>query len=152
MHILTILTGQKGFICYYPPIIMKWMVLLTEDRPGIMARISYILVKAGINIEGLNAFTAGGRGIIYLLTNQPEKAKKLLEKNGFRVEEEETIIIKVEDKPGMLSKITERLAKEKINIISISIVGKEKGYAFISLKVDRTRKAKNLLKDYLIMQ
>ena len=127
------------------------MVILTEDRPGVLARISYILGKAHINIEGLNAFTVGGRGIIYLSVSDREKAKKLLEKNGYQIEEEEVLILALEDKPGTLSMITEKLAKEKVNIISISIIGKEKGKAYVSLKVDRPRKAKYLLKDYLVI-
>jgi len=126
------------------------MTIITEDRVGVIADISYILGKAKINIEAISAEVYGGKGVINLMVKDEEKATKLLTANGYKVLESELLVIKLKDEPGELSKVTSLLKKAKVNIKNLYILAKGEGIVIDALSVDKPKKAKKLLKDYLL--
>jgi hypothetical protein len=129
---------------------MKQMTIITEDKVGVIADISYILGKAKINIEAISAEVYGGKGVINLMVKDEEKATKLLTANGYKVLESELLVIKLKDEPGELSKVTSLLKKAKVNIKNLYILAKGEGIVIDALSVDKPKKAKKLLKDYLL--
>jgi hypothetical protein len=129
---------------------MKQMTIITEDRVGVIADISYILGKAKINIEAISAEVYGGKGVINLMVKDEEKATQLLTANGYKVLESELLVIKLKDEPGELSKVTSLLKKAKVNIKNLYLLAKGEGIVIDALSVDKPKKAKKLLKDYLL--
>ncbi len=129
---------------------MKTITVVAEDRVGLLADISYLLGKAKINIESLSVDVIGGKTIISLTLKDTDKAKEALINAGFTVEEPDITLIKLTDQPGELGKITQMLAKEKVNIENVHIVSRNGSETIISLKVDKPRKATKVLESYLV--
>lgn len=89
-----------------------------EDRPGQLAAIGGELGKAGINVEGFCAAVAGGRGVVHLLVEDADGARRVLVDAGFAVDAagEAIVVSGVEDRPGYLGDIAGRLAGAGVNI------------------------------------
>src|SRR5438034_4704893 len=95
------------------------LTVVLQDRPGELARLGDATGQAGVNIQGLAAFTGEGRGIIHLLFDdgQVAAARKALEDAGMGVaDEREVLVINVEDRPGTLGELTRRLGETSVNI------------------------------------
>jgi len=131
---------------------MEQITIVVEDRVGALADISYILGKAKINIESLSAVSLSGKAVLVFFVKDAKRAKEVLSANDYRVLESEVLVIKLEDKPGQLSHISSLLAKEKINVLSMYFIAKEKGRSILALRVDKTAKAKKLLEPYLELE
>ncbi len=125
---------------------MKQIAIVSDDKVGLLADISYILGKARINIESISVQTHGGKGVINLTVKDDQKAIKMLSSNGFEVLSSEIMLIRLKDEPGEMSKMTKMLKDNHVNIESLYIVARgEDGFAIHALKVDKPKKAKKLL-------
>ncbi len=128
---------------------MKPITLVLNDRVGLISDLSYILGKEKINIDGLSASVVGKKIVITLQVNDTKKAKNVLIKNDYKNIEDNYYVIMVKDKPGELSKITGLLKKAKVNILSLLQLSRDGNYAMVSLKTNKPRVTKEILKPYL---
>lgn len=131
---------------------MKQLIINTKDKVGILADISYILGKARINIESVHASVIGKNAVIVLAVEDWKSASALLRKSGYDVEVSDYLLVRVEDIPGELAKISKILSDSCVNIHDIIVVGKDKGYVIDAIKVDKPAKAMKVLKDYLLLE
>lgn len=129
---------------------MKPITIVENDRVGLLADISYILAKNRINIETISVNVVGGKAIIVLTVNNPARALETLSKNNYKNLDEEYFVIKVPDTPGELNRVTAMLSKEGVNILNVHLLTRDGSHGLIALKVDKTRKAKDMLKDLLV--
>jgi hypothetical protein len=95
----------------------KNLMLILEDRPGALAKVGEAFGKAAINIEGLCGVTCEGKGVIHVLVEDVEKARRALAANNIEIaEEQDVLVLDVEDRPGVLGNISRRLAKAGVNL------------------------------------
>ena len=50
------------------------LTVVLQDRPGELARLGQATGEAGVNIQGMCAFTGEGRGIIHVLVDDAQAA------------------------------------------------------------------------------
>ena len=62
---------------------IKQLSVFVENKEGKLREITDILAKAGIDIRALSIADTSEFGILRLIVRDPQKAKALLEKNGF---------------------------------------------------------------------
>ncbi len=129
---------------------MKSITVVSEDRIGLLADISYILGKASVNIEGLNVDVVGKQAVITLTIKDPLKASSLLEKNGFTTAEQDSIVIKLPNKPGAFNLLTNRLASQKIHIENMHSLSADGDGGVFAINVDKPRKATKIIGDLLV--
>ena len=129
---------------------MKDLSVITDDKVGLLADISYILGKARVNIESLSATSVGGKAIITLLVKNSKKASEVLERNGFKISSGNVIFVKLEDKPGTLSEVAKLLAENKISVGNLNLISRDGRHTVVGVTVDRPRKAKKVLDPFLI--
>ncbi len=129
---------------------MKSITVVSEDRVGLLADISYILGKASVNIEGLNVDVVGKKAVITLTIKDPAKASSLLEKNGFSTAEVDSIVVKIPNRPGAMSVLADRLAHEKINIEDMHPLSADGDGGVFAINVDKPRKATKVICDLLL--
>jgi hypothetical protein len=95
----------------------KDLTVMLEDRPGALADLGEATGAAGINIEGVNAVTTEGRGVIHILVEDVDAARRALEGAGLEVgEERDVLVVDVEDRPGTMGEVARRLADAGVNI------------------------------------
>ncbi|MCX8198370.1 MAG: hypothetical protein N3F07_04260 [Candidatus Micrarchaeota archaeon] len=130
---------------------MEQLTIITDDKVGLLADISYILGKAKINIESLMVVSMSGKAILTFFVKDALRATRLLKANGYKVLESEILIVKLKDEPGQLSKMSSLLVSENINILNLYFVAKDKGYSLLALRVDKPKKARKVLEPYLAL-
>jgi hypothetical protein len=94
------------------------VTLYLDDLPGELARVANLLGNAGVNIEGYCAVTSGGgRAAIHLLVEDEAATFDALAAAGIEVaSEQEVAVVAVEDRPGVLGEITQKLADANVNL------------------------------------
>lgn len=98
------------------------LTLIMEDRPGMLAKASEALGKAGINIDGICAFMCEGKGVIHILVEDAMATRNALKKVRFDVDDErEVLVLEAENKPGEIGKISRRIGDAGVNIELIYI-------------------------------
>ena len=128
---------------------IKQLIVVAEDRVGLLADISYILGKAKINIDALSVESQGSKCIIEISVKNEKKATELLANNGYQVLQQDVLVVKIKDDPGQMAQFSSCLSKAKINMFSLNLLAKQGGFDFYALKADHTAKAKRVLGAYL---
>jgi hypothetical protein len=95
---------------------LKQLSLFLENRPGALNRPMRLLAKAKFNILTLSIADANQFGILRLILRDWEKAKKLLEQDGFVVRVTDMVAVEVPDRPGGLAKILDVVEKAGLNV------------------------------------
>jgi hypothetical protein len=129
---------------------VKSIAVVAEDRVGLLADISYILGKSGLNLDGLMVDVVGGKAVISLETKDVAKAKKILETNGFATTDTGSIVIKVNDHIRAVEQISEILEAEKVRIRNMTMLSSDSNGGIYSIKVDKPRKANRILDSFLL--
>ena len=97
----------------------KDLTVILKDEPGQLAALGEATGRAGVNIQGMAAFTGEGRGVIHLLFDDKAAgpARTALEDAGLGVaDEREVLVIDVEDRPGTLGGLARALGDANVNI------------------------------------
>jgi hypothetical protein len=95
------------------------LTVVLRDEPGQLARLGESTGTAGVNIQGMCAFTGEGRGIIHVLVDDEaaERAVSALEAAGLGVaDRREVLVVDLEDRPGSLGELARELAEANVNI------------------------------------
>ncbi len=129
---------------------MEQRTIMVHNEPGALADVCEVMGKNGVNIKTISAEGLGEAGIIRIITEDQESAKKALEKAWYKYTVSKVIPLKLKDKPGELAKVSRKMADSKINIESIYILGKEKGMTEIAVKVDKPDNAEKILGKWLV--
>ena len=108
---------------------LKQLSLFLENKPGALSRPMRLLARAKFNIVTLSIAEANQFGILRLILGDWEKAKKLLEKNGFVVRVTDMVAVEVPDQPGGLSK--------SLGVIEGAGINVEFMYAFTEKREDK---------------
>ncbi len=100
-----------------------------ENKPGHLQSVLKILTDANINIVTLTIAETSDFGILRMIVNDSEKAKKVLQDARITCSSTEVLAVELDDKPGSLFKAIDAFAKNKLNI--------EYMYAFTEKRGDR---------------
>jgi hypothetical protein len=92
------------------------IVVTLQNKPGTLAQLCSTLGKAGVNISAVHGAVIARRGKVRLLVDNPDKAKDALKAAKIRFSEEEAVAIELDNRPGALGEVAEKLAQAKINI------------------------------------
>jgi hypothetical protein len=88
-----------------------------EDKLGTLAALGEALGAAGVNIDGICGVTSDGEGLLHLLVEDPEIARRTLEESGFDLEvERQVLLVDIINRPGELGGIARRLAEAGLSI------------------------------------
>jgi hypothetical protein len=95
----------------------KNVTVVLEDRPGILAELGEALGGAGVNISGFCGYTSGGHGIVHLLVDDADAARRAVEGAGIEVQEErDVVVLDIEDRPGALGVIARRISSADVSL------------------------------------
>ena len=129
---------------------MKQIIILTDDKPGVIAEICELLAAENINLESMDAETHLNKGVIIITVDKYDEALQVLRDGFFQAVSEEAILIRLDDKPGALAKIAKRFKDVNINLKSLRILKRDGAKAIVALMVDDFNEAVKLVKDVQI--
>ena len=116
--------------------------IFLENKSGRLAEVAGVLARAGVNIRALSLADTTDFGILRLIVNDNEKAKKVLKENGFTVGKTEVLAVEVADRPGGLANILNAMRDAGINVeYMYAFVQRSGGNAIIIFRFDELDKA-----------
>ena len=95
------------------------LTVILKDEPGQLAKLGEATGRAGVNIEGMCAFTGEGRGIIHLLVadDAVNRAVGALERADMGIaDRREVLVVDVANQPGSLGELARQLTGAGVNI------------------------------------
>ena len=100
----------------------KEISVVVVNEIGALSKMTSFLVNHGINVEAIAGYsnTIGDQAGIMFITNDNVAAIEALTVSGYTdTKENDVIIVELENAPGALKNISERLAQKDINITYI---------------------------------
>jgi hypothetical protein len=127
---------------------IKQLSVFLENKPGALSAPCRLLAKADINIQTCSLADTREFGILRLVVEDTDKARRLLQRNGFAVKVTEVIALEVTDEPGGLAAILDALEGTGINVeYAYSLSGRTKGHALLLFRFSDPNAALQVLKD-----
>ncbi|MEE0181996.1 MAG: ACT domain-containing protein [Anaerovoracaceae bacterium] len=125
---------------------IKQLSVFVENKEGKLREITDILAKAGIDIRALSIADTSEFGILRLIVRDPQKAKALLEKNGFVATINDVVGVEINDRPGGLAEIVKLFAERDINMeYMYAFLTRTENKAYLVVRVDDASEVENLL-------
>lgn len=97
----------------------KQLIITVDNKVGTLAEITNVVSSSGINLIAVCAYAVDNKGFIMFVSEDNNKVKKLLQAKKYNVREEEAILVSLENKPGALQTITQRIADAGIDLTLI---------------------------------
>lgn len=118
-----------------------------ENKPGRLAKICSALGHEKVNIRALTVMDGDGPSVLRLVTDNLEGAGKVLTSLGTEHKVHEVLLVELENKPGGLAKLLEKLAEEHINIDYAYAANAANGKALAVLHTANPKKAHSVLSE-----
>lgn len=96
--------------------------LTLENRPGTLAELGEVLGGAGVNIDAMQGMPCEGRGVIQLVTNNPDGAAQALSAANIQHTSREVLVVNVTNEPGAMGRVTRAMADQNINVDAFYIM------------------------------
>jgi hypothetical protein len=123
----------------------RQFVIQMENKPGELAHLARALGARGIDIHHVASVGAGPCASMFMTTTDPEATREVLRGLGHDFMEGELIVLDVEDRPGGLADVSEKLAAAGVNIVGVMTVGRRPGFVETTFAVDDEAKARAAL-------
>ena len=95
---------------------IKQLTVFVENKKGTMVSVTDILSKNNVNIRALSIAETQDFGILRLIVNDVDTAKKALEEKDYLIKSIDVVGVKIGDAPGKLTAALDVLEKANINV------------------------------------
>jgi len=113
-----------------------------ENKSGRLAELTRTLADNKINIRALCIAETIDYGVLRLIVNDPEAARRALNGAGFTVTSTEVLVVEMPDRPGGLAEVIGVLAGEGINIEYVyAFVARSGQNAFVVFRLEQVAEA-----------
>ena len=94
----------------------KQLMVMAKNTIGSLAEMTHIISSSGINLVAICAYAVDKMVAVMFVTEDNNAAKTLLEEKGYKVQEEEVVLLSVENKPGAFQAVTDKIAETGIDL------------------------------------
>jgi len=126
---------------------LKQLSVFLENKPGALSAPCRLLAKNNINIQTFALADTREFGILRLIVEDTDKARRLLQRHGFAVKVTEVVALEVLDQPGGLATILDALDGSGINVeYAYAFTAKSQGRCLLVFRFDDPDGALKILK------
>ena len=127
---------------------MKDCSLELTHHPGDFARVAQALARRGANIKALAVVSVAGQAIARIIPDDIVVARRAFAEENIRFEESEVHTVLLENSPGELAAVANRLGDAGINLEALYVTGITDDLVEIAIVSDNPKKAKKLLEEF----
>jgi len=95
---------------------VKQISVFVENKLGRLAEITGVLGEKSINIQAMSIADTTDFGILRLIVDAPQAALDALKAHGLTVKETEVVAVCLDNQPGALSNVLQKLVDNDISI------------------------------------
>ena len=127
---------------------IKQLTVFVQNKKGTIVSVTDTLAKNGINIRALSVAETQDFGILRLIVNDDDSAKKVLEEQGYLIKTVDVVGVKIGDEPGKLTTALDVLDKADINVEYLyAFMARTEKHAYVVLRVENNAQAESALVD-----
>ncbi|HEY6057818.1 MAG TPA: hypothetical protein VIV06_07285, partial [Candidatus Limnocylindrales bacterium] len=123
----------------------RQFVIQLPNRPGELAHIARALAARWIDIEHVASAGHGATSCAFLTTSDPPATRDVLRGLGLPFVEGDMIVVDIDDVPGGLACVTEKLAAAGVNIVGTLMVCRHDDKVQMAFAVDDEPRAREAL-------
>ena len=125
---------------------IKQLSIFVENRQGSLHEITDILAGAGINLRSMCVADTSNYGIVRIITDEPDRAKELLDKEGHAANVRLVNAFAVPDIPGGLAAVLRLLEGNGVNIVYMyALITNEEGKAYSVMRTGSLEETDRIL-------
>lgn len=114
----------------------KQVSVFLENKAGRLAEVCVLLGHAGLNLRAFCTADTAEFGILRIIVSAPDRAREVLEAEGFTVREIGVLAVQLADRPGALGDLLTAFGAEGINVEYLyAFVTPVDGQAVVILRV-----------------
>jgi len=95
---------------------VEQLMVFLENRPGVLADLCAHFSDREINIRAITTVEAGEAGVVRLVVDKPDEAKRLLSESHVTYTTSECLVLEMPNYPGGFAQIARVMAYAGINI------------------------------------
>ena len=127
---------------------IKQLTVFVQNKKGTVVSVTDILSGNNINLRALSIAETQYFGILRLIVNDVETAKKVLSENGYLIKVIDVVGVKIGDDPGKLTAALDVLDKADINVEYLyAFMARTEKHAYVVLRVEDNAVAEKVLTD-----
>ena len=125
---------------------IQQLTVFLENKQGKLAKITDLLAREGIDLRALSIADTAEFGILRLIVNDTEKAKRILGENNVLVKITDVVGVRLSDKPGELAEVLSKLDCAGINVEYLyAFLMPAADSAYVVLRVEKNDEAEQVL-------
>jgi hypothetical protein len=125
---------------------IKQITVFVENKQGALVSITDALAENNVNIRALSIAETEDFGILRLIVNDEETAKKTLTENGYLIKVTNVVGVKIGDAPGKLTEALRVLDNAGINMEYLyAFMARTEKHAYVVLRVENDEIAESAL-------
>lgn len=124
--------------------IQKQLSVFVENKVGSIYELCTALSEASVNIIGILVSDDLDWGVVRLVVDDVAKAKQMLNDSGYVYGESDVIMVHLDNHPGAIASVAEKLSKAKI-AIEYSYATGEGDKALVIIATTNNKKADKVL-------
>ncbi|MBI4425706.1 MAG: hypothetical protein HY554_18390 [Elusimicrobia bacterium] len=95
------------------------LTVVTPDEPGMLARVTQILSREGVDLHGVVTERLGEKTAIRFLAERRDGLRRKLENSGFPVLESQVFHLEIPNQAGELNRLAKMFAEDGINVVAL---------------------------------
>lgn len=97
-------------------VLERQLMIYVDNDVGMLASVTSIITSTGINLLANCAYAIDKKAAFMFITDDNNGARKLLESHNINVQEEEVVILSIDNKPGVLRAVMDKMAESGIDL------------------------------------
>jgi hypothetical protein len=121
---------------------LEQLSVFLENRSGGLAEVVQVIADAGVNIRAASVADMAEFGILRLLVDDTEKARRVLHEAGYTAAKTKVVAVAVPDRPGGLAHTLAVLRDAGLSVeYMYDVVQRNHGDAVLVFRFEETEKA-----------
>lgn len=128
---------------------MKQISILTQNDDAV-TELTALLSANALDIRDISFSHAGQNAVINLRVDNCDDCLALLAANGYDAVSDETLLLKLADKPGALAGLSRQISDAGIAIRSLTLIGRQEKEGIVAISTSDNDTVRSLYPDTLI--
>ena len=129
---------------------MRQLTIVSRNYQELVADITELLASNEIDIRNIDSHLAGQDAYIKLVVSNYDKSLRLLTEAGYNAVSDDSVLLRVIDRPGSLARISREIADHGINTRAITMLHNDNGYTVAAISTDCNSKVREIFQDSLV--
>ncbi len=121
---------------------MNLFTVKLKNEPGALAKVAEAIARRGVDIRSVGGGGIGDVGVAAFVTDNDAATREALAGANCEFSEAEAILAEVEDRPGVLAKMTRALADAGVNLQGVLVLQSMGDRARLAFAVDDAAKGR----------